>query len=170
MPEIVTMVDTLGQRPVALAAVSRFEGEGFDAPALEPWSAVEAARRGLSGRCPKCGCTRLFRSFLQPGVGLPRLRPGLADPYGGRLSALSRHPAHRAYRCAIDDRGGKRLASAARGASYAVAAPLALLLGLLLIQPMKGAVIAVQWWHWDRVEPAPPDMEARPADGGAPRR
>jgi uncharacterized protein (DUF983 family) len=100
--------------------------------------------RGLTGRCPHCGEGRLFRAFLKPkdacDVCGEELHHQRADDFpaylvivlvGHLVVPLILH-VEMAYEPAY-------------WIHAAVFLPLTLALSLLLIQPVKGAVIALQW-------------------------
>ncbi len=142
------MVDILGKRaPVSCAAARTVQGS--DLSMLLPASLLAAVGRGFLGRCPKCACARLFRSFLQPVASCPACgqdwRKRTADDFPPYLVIL-----------AIGHIVAPGMIAMERGwhpplwVHLTVWLPAVLILGIFLIQPMKGAVIAAQWWHWDR--------------------
>jgi uncharacterized protein (DUF983 family) len=147
MPELVTMLDTIALDEPAL----QFESEEADPAALHPQSVFEAIRRGLAGRCPKCGCARLFRSFLQPVPVCPACgqdwRIRTADDFPPYLVILVVGHIVAPGMIALESGFHPPL-----WIHLTVWLPLVLLLGFVLIQPMKGAVMAFQWWHWDHTE------------------
>lgn len=119
------------------------------APAIEapdlPASYWQAARRGIAGRCPRCGGAELFAKWLKP---VPRCRACGQDWSFARADDI---PAYVAIFATghllaplmivlILDVG---LSSLAAGA---ILLPLATAMVLLGLQPVKGAVIALQWW------------------------
>src|SRR5215210_6061708 len=87
-----------------------------------PQSLKTTLWRGLTGRCPHCGEGRLFRAFLKPkdqcDVCGEELHHQRADDFPAYLVIVI--VGH-------------------------LVVPLTLALSLLLIQPVKGAVIALQW-------------------------
>jgi uncharacterized protein (DUF983 family) len=152
MPEGVKMLDAIGRGATALdEPASLFESEEADPGALHPQSVLEAIRRGLAGRCPKCGSARLFRSFLQPVSVCPACgqdwRTRTADDFPPYLVILAVGHIVAPGMIALESGFHPPL-----WVHLTVWLPLALLLSFLLIQPLKGAVMAFQWWHWDRTE------------------
>ena len=134
-------------------------------PAERDWR--QAVGRGLNGRCPCCGEGRLFRGFLKPvercascGEDLHHQRADDLPPYivitivghvvvGGLLLA-------------------ERLADWPMWLHMAIWPALTLLLALVLMQPVKGGVVGLQWalrMHGFGGEA--PRSERQP--GGAPR-
>lgn len=113
-----------------------------------PSGLPQAVRRGFLMRCAGCGSGRMFRSFLQPvqacancGIGW-RMRT--ADDFPPYLVILlighiivppmiwmemTWHPPLWVH--------------------LSLWLPAVVMLALGLIQPVKGAVMAFQWWHWD---------------------
>lgn len=128
-----------------------------------------AIGRGLMGRCPHCGEGRLFRAFLKPvdsceacGEALHHQRADDLPPYivitivghiivGGLLMA-------------------EKYAEWPMWLHMSVWLPLTVILSLLLMQPVKGGVIGLQWamrMHGFGGEPARP--ERQPGASVAPR-
>src|SRR5215210_317381 len=103
-----------------------------------------ALRRGLAGRCPYCGRGRLFRAFLkvadQCDVCGEELHHQRADDFPAYLVIVI--VGHLVVPLVLH-------VEMAYEPAYWVHAvlwlPLTLALALLLIQPIKGAVIALQW-------------------------
>ena len=103
-----------------------------------------AIGNGLRGRCPHCGEGRLFRAFLKPvdtcascGEALHHQRADDLPPYvvitivghiivGGLLLA-------------------EKYADWSMGLHMAIWPALTVILSLLLMQPVKGGVIGLQW-------------------------
>lgn len=113
-------------------------------PIVLPQSLWQAMARGLAGRCPRCGEARLFRAFLKPVDRCSRCEqdwslqraddfPAYASLFvtGHLVAPLALHLAR------------------ADGISSAMAAaiilPVTAALAAGLLQPCKGAIIAVQW-------------------------
>ncbi len=102
--------------------------------------------RGLRGRCPKCGEGRLFRAFLKVADNCPacgeELHHHRADDFPAYLVIVI---------------VGHIVVAMVLGVEVAYAPPLWLhaliwlpvttALSLALLQPIKGAVVAVQWQH-----------------------
>lgn len=113
-----------------------------------PSGLPQALARGFQMRCAACGSGRMFRSFLQPveacatcGVDWRRRTADDFPPYLvilliGHIIAPAMiwvettwHPPMWVH--------------------LSLWLPAVTLLALGLIQPVKGAVMAFQWWHWD---------------------
>lgn len=103
-----------------------------------------AVRRGLLGRCPHCGRGKLFRAFLKPvdscqacGESLHHQRADDLPPY--IVITIVGHVVV----------GGILLAEKYSNWSMAlhlwIWPPLTILLSLALMQPVKGAVVGLQW-------------------------
>ncbi|MCK9543151.1 MAG: DUF983 domain-containing protein [Novosphingobium sp.] len=116
------------------------------APPALPHTFWQAAVRGVKGRCPRCGEAALFRKWLKPmdrcahcGQDWSHQR---ADDFPAYVAILLT---------------GHILAPVmiALTADYdlsvitilAILIPTAIAMMLGLLQPAKGAIIAVQWWH-----------------------
>lgn len=111
-----------------------------------PGSAWIALGRGLRGHCPRCGAGGLFRRWLKPHAACPACgvdwSPQQADDFPAYISILltGHLLAPVIIALVVDwDLGPVALA--------AILLPLTVILMLGLLQPAKGAVIALQWWH-----------------------
>ncbi|QSB44629.1 DUF983 domain-containing protein [Tsuneonella flava] len=114
-------------------------------PTELPASYWQAARRGASGHCPRCGGGELFRKWLKP---VDRCRACGQDWTHARADDI---PAYIAIFAT-----GHLLAplmimlildfDMSSWAASAIIIPLATAMVLLGLQPSKGAVIALQWW------------------------
>ena len=103
-----------------------------------------AVRRGLAGRCPRCGEGRMFEGFLgvRPvcrccGEALHHHRADDLPPYltilvVGHLVVSGLLVTERLYRPEI-------------WVQMAIWLPMTLLLALALIRPIKGGVVGLQW-------------------------
>ena len=114
----------------------------LDQPVARDWRS--AIGRGLRGRCPHCGEGRLFKGFLKPvdacaacGELLHHQRADDLPPYvvitivghvvvGGLLMA-------------------EKYADWSMGLHMAIWPVLTVVLSLILMQPVKGGVIGLQW-------------------------
>ncbi|MDE2620278.1 MAG: DUF983 domain-containing protein [Sphingomonadales bacterium] len=111
-----------------------------------PVSAWAALVRGLRGRCPRCGEARLFRRWLKPLACCPACAvdwtPQQADDFPAYISILvtGHLLAPLVIALVLDWDLGP-------GALAAILLPLTVALMLGLLQPAKGGVIALQWWH-----------------------
>lgn len=121
-----------------------------------PTSGRVAILRGLQGRCPRCGEARLFGRFLKPIARCPHCTQDLthqqADDFPAYLSILVAGHLLAPLIIALTRDAGLSIA-----ALMAIIIPLAIVLLIALLQPAKGAVIALQWWfgmHGFRAERA----------------
>jgi uncharacterized protein (DUF983 family) len=152
MAGFVTMLDRIGSG----SAVPGRQRHGEERPGIlsnAPSGIPQALWRGFLTRCAACGSAGMFRSFLQPVQACPGCgfdwRRRTADDFPPYLVILlighiiapaiiwmetSWHPALWVH--------------------LSIWLPIVVLLALALIQPVKGAVMAFQWWHWDYSEPA----------------
>jgi uncharacterized protein (DUF983 family) len=105
-----------------------------------------ALGRGFSGRCPACGKAPLFRAFLKNVDVCPRcgqrwdlheaddLPPYLVILLLGHIVVPTVASMEMAFDPPI-------------WVAMSITLPLTVGLAIGLIQPVKGAVIAYQWWH-----------------------
>lgn len=112
---------------------------------VRPRTFWEAVSRGLRNTCPRCGETRLMPRFLKPAAhchscGLD-LTPQQADDFPAYISMIVTGHLMAPVVIAMAMAGW----STGLMASTLIPGAMALMLGLL--QPAKGAVIAVQWWN-----------------------
>ncbi|BBC70870.1 conserved hypothetical protein [Altererythrobacter sp. B11] len=135
------------------------------APAELPHTLAAAALRGARGHCPRCGGPDLFRKWLKP---VDRCRTcgqdwslQSADDFPPYISIfVTGHLLAPLLILLILDVGLSAWATAA------ILLPLAAVLMLGILQPAKGAVMALQWWlgvsGFIRERPAAPGRGARP--------
>lgn len=101
--------------------------------------------RGLRGRCPRCGEARLFMRFLKPIPLCPQCGQDWthqqADDFPAYVSIFV--TGHLMAPVII---GLTRDADLSVPTLLAIVLPLALVLMIGLLQPAKGAIIALQWW------------------------
>ncbi len=115
-------------------------------PAVQlPASGWEAAWRGIRFRCPRCGDAHLFARFLKPMPICPACAQDWthqrADDFPAYISMLV--TGHLLAPLII----GLELSFAPPVNVLAViVVPMAMVMMLGLLQPAKGAVIALQWW------------------------
>lgn len=128
-------------------------------PAL-PAKGREAIVRGIRGRCPRCGEARLFYRFLKPVANCPRCGQDWthqqADDFPAYVSIfLTGHIMAPVIIGLVQETSLSLIALAA------IIVPLMLALMISLIQPAKGAIIAMQWWFgmhgFQKERPAPRD-------------
>ncbi|WP_447952863.1 DUF983 domain-containing protein [Sphingopyxis chilensis] len=113
-------------------------------PAL-PATGREAIVRGILGRCPRCNEARLFARFLKPIAHCPRCAQDWtrqqADDFPAYVSIfLTGHIVAPVLIALVQD------TALSLAALTAIIVPLMLVLMIALLQPAKGAVIALQWW------------------------
>ena len=116
-----------------------------NAPAL-PLSFWQAARRGIRGRCPRCGEGALFRAFLKPldrcaCCSMDRT-PQRADDFPAYVSIFI--TGHIVTPLVMWLVLGTEMGT---GAITAIVVPLTVSIMLGTLQPAKGAIIAMQWWN-----------------------
>ena len=130
-----------------------------------PATFVQAAVRGLRGKCPRCGEAKLFRKWLKPVDACPSCRQDWS------LQSADDFPAYVAILVT-----GHLLApliillsrdfAMSPLAMVSILVPLALVLMLGMLQPAKGAIIAAQWWHglngFRKERPRPAQGDAQP--------
>lgn len=131
--------------PPASDAILGGGGAHFSAQPSYPRCGFEAALRGALDRCPSCGQTSLFARYLKPvdrcEMCLQDWTPQQADDFPAYLSILIT---------------GHLLAPVIIALVNHWDVPTWLLMALVLIlaagtmiallQPAKGAIIAMQWW------------------------
>ena len=110
-----------------------------------PASVWQAIWRGVRSRCPRCGDAHLFARFLKPMPFCPACAQNWthqrADDFPAYISMLV--TGHLLAPLII----WLELAFAPPVAVLAaIVVSLAMIMMLALLQPAKGAVIAVQWW------------------------
>ncbi|MBC2669174.1 DUF983 domain-containing protein [Novosphingobium piscinae] len=98
------------------------------------------------GRCPRCAAGPLFGRWLKPLAACPACAvdwtPQQADDFPAYLSILvTGHLLAPVLIALVRD------FELGPGALAAIILPLAAGLMMGLLQPAKGAVIALQWWH-----------------------
>lgn len=125
----------------------------------QPASIWAAMARGGLGRCPRCGEAALFRAFLKPVAHCPHClqdwtleRADDFPPYvslfitGHLMAPLAVHLALRTDMSLL--------------AISAIVLPLVLVVATGILQPAKGAIIALQWWMgmhgFNRLQPPEP--------------
>jgi len=110
-----------------------------------PRNALEAIWRGFRGRCPACGQGRLFRAFLKTNDACPacgeELHHHRADDFPAYLVIVI--VGHIVVPLVLSVETNF---APAYWLHVAMWLPLTLALSIGLIQPVKGAVIAVQWF------------------------
>ncbi|HEV7250909.1 MAG TPA: DUF983 domain-containing protein [Shinella sp.] len=133
------------------------------APAERPLG--RAIKRGMLNRCPACGTGRLFRSFLKPvdncaacGEDYTHQRADDLPPY--LVITIVGHIVVGGYMMT------DLVWPLTTWQHLAIWTPITLILALLMMQPVKGGVIGLQWaakMHGFNDKPA--EAEATPAYG-----
>lgn len=101
--------------------------------------------RGARGRCPRCKDAKLFLRFLKPVARCPACGQDWthqqADDFPAYVSIfMTGHLLAPLIIALVRDAGLSVVALAA------IILPLAMALMIGLLQPAKGAIIALQWW------------------------
>ncbi len=114
-------------------------------PSALPATYLQAAARGIVGKCPRCGKAHLFRSWLKPvdrcaacGQDWSLQRADDFPPYASIL--LTGHLMAPLIILLTLDYHLSLLAT------LAIVLPAAVGIMLGALQPAKGAIIAAQWW------------------------
>ena len=105
------------------------------------WTAL---KRGVRGRCPRCGQGKLFRAFLKvddhcPACGLD-YTPHRADDLPAYLVIIIVGHIMVPLALMIETNYSPPVAL-----QLSIYLPLTLIASLALLQPVKGAVVAIQW-------------------------
>lgn len=143
MPDLMqSSFDRLTSKGIPPPANDR--GPGVDSPNL-PVTGWEAIFRGARGRCPRCNDAKLFRRFLKPIAACSRCLQDWthqqADDFPAYVSILlTGHIMAPVIIALIRDTA----LSLAALAAIIILSMLALM--IVLLQPAKGAIIALQWW------------------------
>lgn len=119
-----------------------FGGTPGPAPSERPLG--RSIRRGLLGRCPACGSGRLFRAYVKPvdrcaacGEDYTHQRADDLPPY--LVITIVGHVVVGGYM------GTDMIWPLTTWQHLAIWAPITLILSLLLLQPVKGGAIGLQW-------------------------
>lgn len=113
-------------------------------PARALWTAM---KRGFLGRCPHCGEGKLFRAYVktvdQCAVCGEEIHHHRADDLPAYLVVvIVGHVVLGAFM------GVEATSNWSMWLHMAVWAPLTVIMSLLLLQPVKGAVIGLQWTYY----------------------
>lgn len=105
-----------------------------------------AAGRGIAGNCPRCGQARLFARFLKPQPTCPACgqdwSPQRADDFPAYIAILiTGHLLAPLIIWLVSD------VDVSPGVLAAIILPLSVVMMIAMLQPAKGLVIAMQWWH-----------------------
>ena len=138
------------QRPFDSEEVSRGPAPGVPPRwagrrGKRPHSLFDAIRRGFIGRCPACDRAKLFDAFLKPMQMCPSCGQDWshqrADDFPPYIVILVLGHVLVPSMAAVETEFHPPI-----WVHLTLWLPLALLLGVGLLQPVKGAVIAYQWW------------------------
>ncbi|WP_370631709.1 DUF983 domain-containing protein [Novosphingobium sp. FKTRR1] len=115
------------------------------APGFLPRTLGAAMLRGLRGRCPRCGMARLFGRFLKPVERCPACAQDwtlhAADDFPPYVSILITGHLMAPIIIVL---AGNTEAPGWEVMTGVLALAVVMLIGML--QPAKGAIIALQWW------------------------
>ncbi|QYM73163.1 DUF983 domain-containing protein [Pseudochrobactrum sp. Wa41.01b-1] len=113
-------------------------------PARTPRPLGQAMQRGFLSRCPHCGDGKLFRSFLRPVANCSVCNEDYtlqrADDLPAYLTVLIVGHVVVALFMMVENMGGLSL-----WGHLAIWGPVTILMSLVLLQPIKGATIGLQW-------------------------
>ncbi|CAN5269129.1 DUF983 domain-containing protein [soil metagenome] len=127
----------------AAAPITTWTSSSF-AQSLAKRNVWQAMARGFRGRCPQCGEGKIFRAFLKVADNCPVCKQ---DFSGHRADDLPAYlviviVGHIVVPIALWIETDYAPPVALQLATYL---PLTLVLSLLLLQPIKGAVVGLQW-------------------------
>lgn len=143
------------QAPVATSDVS-WSSETSHAPKRDLWTAL---KRGARGRCPNCGVGKLFRAFLKTTDKCTHCGQDFSHHRADDLPAylVIVIVGHIVVPIALWIETDYAPSIALQLSIYL---PATLILSLALLQPVKGAVVGLQWafrMHGFGDETTPPD-------------
>lgn len=143
MPDLVqTMADRIHSR--------RKSGAADAPPPLTckvrlPATGWQAVLRGIHGRCPRCGEAKLFPRFLKPVSRCARCDQDWshqsADDFPAYVSLFLTGHLMAPFIIGLTRSAGFSLLGLGL-----IILPMTLVLSIGLLQPAKGAIIALQWW------------------------
>ncbi|AMG73005.1 uncharacterized protein (DUF983 family) [Hephaestia caeni] len=143
MPDLIRFpFDKFHEKPESMPAHEQGSVTGKLVLPVTGWAAI---LRGLRGRCPRCGEARLFMRFLKPIPHCPQCGQDWthqqADDFPAYVSIFVTGHLMAPLIIAVTSRAEMSVPML-----MAILLPLALLLMVGLLQPAKGAIIALQWW------------------------
>ena len=110
-----------------------------------PHGVMAAMRRGFAGRCPRCNGARLFAAFLKPVEHCPLCAQDwtlhAADDFPPYVSIIVTGHVMAPVMIVLGS-----MTSLSTTFTVAIALVLAVTMLMSLLQPAKGAIIALQWW------------------------
>lgn len=111
-----------------------------------PVGAMPAMARGLRGRCPRCDQARLFRAWIKPVDSCDHCRQDWsvqqADDFPAYIGIFI--TGHLLAPIVIAMIGTFGISA---WMTLAIILPIAIAMTLGMLQPVKGAVIALLWWR-----------------------
>ncbi|WP_407154578.1 DUF983 domain-containing protein [Bradyrhizobium sp. STM 3557] len=133
-------MDAMSTTPTTLPAKT-WTRETSGAESRDLWTAM---KRGFRGRCPRCGEGKLFRAFLKVADGCDRCGQDFSHHRADDLPAylVIVIVGHIVVPLALYIETNYSPPVALQLAIYL---PLTLVSSLLLLQPVKGGVVALQW-------------------------
>lgn len=122
-----------------------FGGNAPDAKAAqEPRAVARSIKRGLLCRCPNCGDGKLFGAYIKPVDACARCGEEMfhhrADDFPPYLSVVVVGHIVVTGFIALDE-----VVTLETWQQLAIWLPITVILSLLFLQPLKGAVIGLQW-------------------------
>ena len=143
MPDF--MVTPFDRIPVSPDPMPAHQAGDLTGSLVLPASGRAAVLRGLRGQCPRCGQAKLFFRFLKPIPHCPYCEQDWthqqADDFPAYVSILvTGHLMAPLIIVLVRD------AQLSVPMLLAIILPLVLILMIGLLQPAKGAIIALQWW------------------------
>ena len=105
----------------------------------------QAMKRGLRCRCPNCGEGKLFRAFLKTDDDCPACGQDFIASPRRRSAGLSGDRHRRPYPGADLACGSRPIIRPSVALQLAFYLPVTLVASLALLQPVKGAVVGLQW-------------------------
>jgi uncharacterized protein (DUF983 family) len=128
-------------KPVPAPATTTWPTTTAAPPRRDAWTAI---KRGLRGRCPNCGEGKLFRAFLKTNNACTVCGQDFSHHRADDLPAylVIVLVGHVVVPAALWIETNYAPAVALQLAIYL---PLTLILSLVLLQPVKGAVVGLQW-------------------------
>lgn len=133
-----------------------------------PLGAAQALWRGLRGRCPACGEGRMFRTFLKVADQCPNCGEELhhhrADDFPAYLGIFLTGHILVPIVLAVETHFPPPV-----WVSMTLWPAAALLMAISLLQPVKGAVVAIQWHGGMHDFEEAKEVRVRNLAGGGPR-
>jgi uncharacterized protein (DUF983 family) len=110
-----------------------------------PHTVTAAMRRGFFGRCPRCNGARLFTAFLKPVDRCPLCAQDwtlhAADDFPPYVAIIVTGHVMAPVMIVLGS-----MTALSTILTVAIALVLAVTMLMSLLQPAKGAIIALQWW------------------------